>query len=144
MIIIILHCWLLYFAFSAPVSLHWSQCLHSIYGYSTLQLPSSAAIWCLESVTAQFLISAHWVGSVTFPWRPPNYNSWATFAKKTAAMDLTTGSQELTLLTSGNSYWSGTVSHGQCPMGGSAVWMCLCRTLSTCIATLHWLLYLQL
>ena len=37
-----------------------------------------------------------------------NYNLGATSAKKTAAVDLVTESQELTLFTSGNSYWSDT------------------------------------
>ena len=43
-------------------------------------------------------------------WSSINCNLRDTFAKKTADMDLATESQELTLLTCGNSYWSGTVS----------------------------------
>ena len=42
-------------------------------------------------------------------WSSINYNLWPTFVKKPAAMDLATASHELTLLTSGNSYWSGIV-----------------------------------
>ena len=57
--------------FSTNVSLQWRPVAAAIFGYCTLQLPSSAVIWCLESVTALFLILAHWVGSGTLPWCLP-------------------------------------------------------------------------
>ena len=72
LIIITLHCWLRYFAWSSPLKVYIvGQCLCAIFGYRTLQRSSSAVIWSLESVTALCLISARWVGSGTLPWRPP-------------------------------------------------------------------------
>ena len=62
LIIITLLCWLRYFHGQHPWKCIVDQCLY-IFRYRTLQLPS---IWCLESVTALFLISAGWVGLVLF------------------------------------------------------------------------------
>ena len=68
--IITLHCWLRCFAWSVPLLVSIAcQCLYAIFGYRTLQRPSSSVIWCQESVTALFLFSARWVGSGTLPDR---------------------------------------------------------------------------
>ena len=48
---------------------------------------------------------------ISIKWQPINYYLGATFGKKTAATDLASESEELTvILISGNSYWSDTVS----------------------------------